>query len=100
MGSVNHFHSEIFSDYLIKKLMPIFPLWSSILVGDLSRHNVASNVQEQVIFLENITKTNSIIENRFRILKCIYLNDRSQHRIDATVCIERCMYCNTWVYSK
>ena len=81
MEYVNPFHSEVLSDYLIKKLMPIFPLWSSILV-DLSRHNVASNVQEQVIFLENITKTNSIIENRFRILKYIFLNDRSQHRID------------------
>ena len=62
MGYVNLYHSEIFSDYLIKKLMPIFPLWSSILVGDLSRHNVASNVQEQVIFLVTLPRERVLLK--------------------------------------
>ena len=82
-GSTNPYHSDTFSDYLIKRLMPIFPLWSSILTGDLSRHNASSHVNEEDnIVTENPPKTNSIIENRFRILKYICLNKRSQHRID------------------
>ena len=38
--------------------------------------------KEDGITTENPPKANSIIENRFGILKCIYLNNRSQHRID------------------
>ena len=82
-GSTNPYFSETFSQHLIKKLMPIFPLWSSILTGDLSRHSATSPVlEEHGIVTEHPPKTNSIIENRFRILKYIHLNNRSQHRID------------------
>ena len=46
-GSSNQFHSETFSDYLTNKLMPIFPFWSSILTGDLSRHCLPSDTVEE-----------------------------------------------------
>ena len=85
---VNPLYSTTFSEYLKKKLMPLFPLWGSILLGDLSRYNeqypqqMKTENENMFNSLENIGKTYSTIENRFRILKHIYLGGRTQHRLD------------------
>ena len=65
----NSWYSPDFYQYLKNKLMPIYPLWSLILMT-IPGFNL------------DIVKTNSTVENRFRILKYIGLNSRSQYRID------------------
>ena len=85
---VNPLCSATFRDYLKKKLMPLYPLWGSVLLGDLSRYNenyhesVRSENETLFNSINNIGKTNSTIENRFRILKDICLGGRTQHRLD------------------
>ena len=73
----NDHNCTVFLQYLLNKALPLYPLWSSILLGDLSRFNL--------LYTRNTvaeTLTNSYIENRFRQLKHIELNGRSKHRID------------------
>ena len=67
--ATNALYSPEFHQYLKTKLMPIFPLWSIMLIPEQDQDSA-------------VVKTNSTIENRFRILKYIGLNGRSQHRID------------------
>ena len=58
--------------YLCENDLPIFPFWSTILPGDLVRFNEDYASGKHLI----ACTTNSLIENRFRILKHMYLNDR------------------------
>ena len=68
--ATNALYCPEFHHYLKSKIMPIFPLWSMMLLPEPTHGT------------ESVVKTNSTIENRFRILKHIGLNGRSQHRID------------------
>lgn len=77
--NVNVNYCPLFLDYLLKTVIPIFPLWSSLLLGNLQRFNRSYPASPDDFPSKT---TNSLIENRFRILKHISLNDRSQHRID------------------
>ena len=66
----NSWHCEIFIIYLLKQLIPILPLWCTDIPQEITNDN------------NNDYRKNNIIENRFRILKHVCLNERSQHRID------------------
>ncbi|MES9901378.1 MAG: hypothetical protein ABW168_01695, partial [Sedimenticola sp.] len=86
---INSLHSTTFAEYLKTRLMPIFPIWSGVLMGDLSRYNkdylqgtVKPGSCNAYNSLENVATTNSTIENRFRILKHVCLGGRTQHRLD------------------
>lgn len=61
----NPYHSELFLNTILTKYLPIFPLWATHTIVDMP-----------------FSKTQSTIENRFRILKSISLDNRKNSRMD------------------
>lgn len=77
---VNTRYSPTLADAFLSKYMSTFPIWSNILMGDLTRHKkAAANVTSQVA---EFSKTNAKMEQRFCVLKDISLRSRQLTRLD------------------
>ena len=70
----NVYFSEIMAKHLLKKCIPIFPMWSSITDASLSSKNSDGNI--------NRGRTNNVVENRFRLLKHLSLGGNNNYRLD------------------
>lgn len=79
----NYRSSTELSQHLMKRYISFFPIWSNMLLGDLSRHHRRdmehSSIEENY---SNQQKTNAIIEQRFRVLKDVYFSGRRFSRLD------------------
>ena len=84
---------QTFLEKLSKTLLPTFPLWSNVLIGDLGRHgetepyalhkmSVKGISSEKFRTINTPATSNATVEERFRILKDIILGRRSTRRID------------------
>ena len=89
----NRLHGPTFLEKLSKTLLPTFPLWSNVLMGDLGRHGetepygplkpAAKDMSSKTFRSNAISATsNATVEERFRIIKDIILQGRSTRRID------------------
>ena len=77
----NKRYSPAVADKIHKLFMPTFPVWSNVLLGDLSRHG-KTEIYSSVRVPEKIERSNNRIEKRFQVLKNIALNDRTTQRLD------------------
>lgn len=74
----NPYYSEVFLQQILDRYIPILPLWGSLILPSDS-----SNAKHHSIYnTGDICKTQSTIENRFRILKQISLGDNKNRRLD------------------
>ncbi|CAC5366774.1 unnamed protein product [Mytilus coruscus] len=64
----NKRYSTTIADKIQKLFMPTFPLWSNLLLGDLSRNGM-SDVYSSFKIPNKIERGNSGIEKRFQVLK-------------------------------
>ncbi|KAK3092502.1 hypothetical protein FSP39_003739 [Pinctada imbricata] len=76
-GERNTYHSEIFLNQIITRYLPIFPLWGSFMLQCDD-----NNVVNSKFNFGNLPRTQSTIENRFRILKYISLAGKKNSRVD------------------
>ena len=92
----NEFHSTAFIDDLCKNLMPTAPLWSGLLLNDLSRHgNTIAYIQYKaqriattttlkdnfMTFLQD-NRTIGVSERRMGVMYDIQVDSRSKVRLD------------------
>ncbi|XP_068222866.1 uncharacterized protein [Palaemon carinicauda] len=75
----NPFFSLKYMEHILKFYLPLFPLWSALLLGDLTTFNPLYKMHKNSLIL---AKTTALSENRFRIIKNLHLDDRTQSRID------------------
>ena len=75
-GERNRFFSDVMAKYILTRCIPILPLWSSLLLENLS--TCASNN----LVSYSLGRTNSAVENRFRILKHVCLGGNKGSRLD------------------
>ncbi|CAC5378791.1 unnamed protein product [Mytilus coruscus] len=77
----NKRYSPVLAEKIHKLYMPTLPLWSNLLLGDLSRHGTSE------VFLsfrppEMLVRRNAKIKKRFQILKDIQLHGSTTKRLD------------------
>ena len=77
----NKRYSSTMQEKLHKLFIPTIPIWSNILLGDLSRHGT-SKVYSSFTARDSIERGNTRIEKRFQILKDIELEGRTIKRLD------------------
>ena len=72
----NYYPSII--DKIMKEYLPLVPLWSGLMLGDLSRHNKdnADCIEQP----EMLRESNACVENWFRIVKINILNKQTKLR--------------------
>ena len=75
LGDKNQYQSEIVAKHILQRLLPIFPLWSTVFKPQFSSMN--DNSENKVT-----CRTNSTIENRFRLLKHLCLGGNKMLRLD------------------
>jgi hypothetical protein len=63
----NKYHSATLIDKIHKLFMPAFPLWSNVLIGNLSRHG-ADEVYSCLPGNITVIRGNTAIEKRFQVL--------------------------------
>lgn len=78
----NRFHCQPLLDKLLKFYIATLPLWSMLMIGDLSRHtnkteNVFSNISSQPF-----SRTTGSQEQRFTVIKYLTLQGRTTSRLD------------------
>lgn len=76
----NKRYSKILLEKIQKLFIPTLPLWSNLLIGDLSRHGTSDVYSKCRHHL--LDRGNTKIEKRFQILKNIALDGRSTKRLD------------------
>ncbi|CAF1548036.1 unnamed protein product, partial [Didymodactylos carnosus] len=69
--------------YLLKNVLPTCAIWSSLLLGNLSRHKVQS--AEKIILDKNIQRSTANSERRMGIVKKMELGGIVRERIDIVV---------------
>lgn len=74
----NKYHCPGILDFLMEDYMPIFPLWSGIMLGDLTRHNAKESTDDDEV--QKTHDTNCHAENWFCILKDKILQKKLHHR--------------------
>lgn len=73
----NPYFSEVFFQQILNRYLPILPLWGSLILPN------ETNLKDKSIYNTGETcKTQSTIENRFRILKQISFSDIKNRRLD------------------
>lgn len=73
----NPYFSEVFFQQILNRSLPILPLWVSLILPN------ETNLKEKSIYNTGETcKTQSTIENRFRVLKQMSLSDIKNRRLD------------------
>lgn len=77
----NKFHSTVLVEKIHKLYMPTLPLWSDLLLGDLSRHGTSDVYQSYASGCKPI-RGNTSIEKRFQVLKDITLKGKPVYRLD------------------
>lgn len=77
----NKFHSTVLVEKIHKLYMPTLPLWSDLLLGDLSRHGTSDVDQSYASSCKPI-RGNTSIEKRFQVLKHITLKGKPVYRLD------------------
>lgn len=78
---INRRYSQTIQEKIHKLFIPTLPLWSNILIGDLSRHGT-SDIYNKFVAPTSIVRGNSRIEKRFQILKDIELDGKPLNRFD------------------
>lgn len=74
----NKYHCPGILDFLMKDYMPIFPLWSGIMLGNLTRHNAKESTDDDEV--QKTHDTNCHAENWFCIVKYKILQKKLHHR--------------------
>lgn len=77
----NKFHSTVLVEKIHKLYMPTLPLWSDLLLGDLSRHGTSDVYQSYASSCKPI-RGNTSTEKRFQVLKHITLKGKPVYRLD------------------
>ncbi|CAC5390125.1 unnamed protein product [Mytilus coruscus] len=77
----NKRYSPVLAEKIHKLYMPTLPLWSNLLLGDLSRHGT-SEVYLSFHPPKECVRGNAKIEKRFQILKDIQLHGSTTKRLD------------------
>jgi hypothetical protein len=77
----NRYQSAALVDKIHKLFMPTAPIWSDLLIGDLSRHGKSKPYQDCQNSNTPI-RGNTSIEKRFQILKDIMFGGKPIHRLD------------------
>lgn len=73
----NPYFSEVFFQQILNRYLPILPLWGSLILPN------ETNLKQKSVYNTGETcKTQSTIENRFKILKQISLGDIKNRRLD------------------
>ncbi|XP_059386114.1 uncharacterized protein LOC132120908 [Carassius carassius] len=74
----NKYHCPGILDFLMKDYMPIFPLWSGLMLGDLTRHKAKQSTDDDEV--QKTHDTNCHAENWFCIVKDKILQKKLHHR--------------------
>lgn len=77
----NRFYSSTLVEKSHKLYMPPLPLWSNLLIGDLSRHG-SSPVSQSYVNSTKQIRGNTSIEKRFKVFKNITFGGKPVYRLD------------------
>ena len=86
-GDDNNFYEPIFWRKIKTNFLPSTPLWSMMMLGDLTRHNQSGIIPAPDV--SHLDRTNGIAEHRMFVLKNIQLLYRKKLRPDELIAVAK-----------